>query len=431
MRSHSHFQPQAFRSQWFAGAAAAVFLGACAHPGGSAVAPSPAVSADDQCVAAAAWVVPGRGRVSVPDLMAGLDSHRVVLLGEYHDDVMHHAWQLGVISALAGRRAELVIGLEMLPRSAQPALDRWIAGEIGEAEFVSDSQWWQYWKFDPELYLPILRYARLHQIPVYGLNVERSLVDAVRSKGWDNVPVAERAGITDPAPPVTDYLDMLAMSYSMHGSGAGHGRPADLQQIKTDPGFQRFVQGQQLWDRGIAQSLVAVGARHPNATIVGLMGSGHLMDRQGVPHQLADLGVADAAVLLPWDEAYDCAMLTANFADAVFGVRSLASAPEPEGPKLGVQIEPAGERVRVAKVVAGSVAEGAGVKDNDLLLNLAGREMHSVEDVITTVRAMLPGTWLPVTVQRGEDQMDLVAKFPLGVDSVAPGAAAPVPNTAP
>lgn len=402
-------------------------LSGCTMPGRSAVAANAEAAPSAGCVAPATWVIPGRGAVSMPTLMNEIEGRRVILLGEYHDDVMHHAWQLGVISGLAAHRGNVVIGLEMLPRSAQPALDRWIKGEISEKQFARESQWWEYWKFDPALYMPILRFAQLHQIPVYGLNVERSLVDAVRAKGWENIPPAERGGLTDPALPSADYLETLAMSYSMHGAhgGAKHGATSDLQRVMNDPGFKRFVQGQQLWDRGIAHSIAELAALHPDATIIGLMGSGHLMGRAGVPHQLVDLGIQESAVLLPWDEAFDCAWLTPAFADAVFGVRPAVSAANEEGPKLGVQIEPAHQGVRVAKVVAGSVAEGAGMHDDDVLLRLGGRDVRNVEDVVTTVRAMLPGAWLPVTVQRGEERLELVAKFPLLPKESAPATQSP------
>lgn len=405
----------------------AACLSGCTTPGSSAAVSDAPPIATQSCVAPATWVVPGRGVVPAPTLMGEIEARRVVLLGEYHDDVMHHAWQLGIISGLAARRVNLVIGLEMLPRSAQPALDRWIKGEITEKQFARESQWWEYWKFDPALYMPILRFAQLHQIPVYGLNVERSLVDAVRARGWENIPVQERGGLTDPARPSADYLETLALSYSMHGahSGASHGAKPDVERLLNDPGFRRFVQGQQLWDRGIAQSIAELAQAHPDAVMVGLMGSGHLMDRAGVPHQLADLGIQESAVLLPWDESFDCSLLTSSFADAVFGMRSMTVAASEEGPKLGVQIESAHQGVRVAKVVAGSVAEGAGLHDDDVLLSLAGRNVHNVEDVVTTVRAMLPGAWLPVTVQRGAERLDLVAKFPVLPEESAPTAHSP------
>jgi hypothetical protein len=346
---------------------------------------------------------------------------------------MHHTWQQSTIASLAALREKVVVGLEMLPRSAQPVVDQWLAGALTEAQFIKQSGWLDYWKFDPNLYLPILRYARLAGIPVYGLNVERSLVEAVREQGWEGVSADVRGGITDPAPPSADYLDLLASSFSMHGpAAAGHGAGAespDLAAIKADPKFKRFVEGQQLWDRGMAQTLNDVAAKYPGSVIVGLMGSGHLMDRHGVPHQLAALGITDVAVVLPWDAEFDCQMLTKDFADAVFGIRSLPPVAATGGPKLGVQITPADGSVKVEKVISGSVAEAAGVRDGDLLVTLAGRRACGVDDVVATVREILPGAWLPLTVARGATQIELIAKFPFTPDAPAscspdsPGAA--------
>jgi hypothetical protein len=50
--------------------------------------------------------------------------------------------------------------------------------------------------------------------------------------------------------------------------------------------------------------------------VVAIMGAGHLEQRQGVPHQLAALGIADAVVLLP--EQTLCTAPGPGFADAIY-----------------------------------------------------------------------------------------------------------------
>ncbi|MEK9867845.1 MAG: ChaN family lipoprotein, partial [Betaproteobacteria bacterium] len=47
-----------------------------------------------------------------------------VLLGEQHDQASHHRWQAQMIASLIALRDDVVIGLEMLPRSAQNVLDQ-------------------------------------------------------------------------------------------------------------------------------------------------------------------------------------------------------------------------------------------------------------------------------------------------------------------
>ena len=371
------------------------------------------------CVAESVWISPVTGRsLSRRELVAQFAPKSVVLLGEYHDNVMHHAWQVDMLSAFAAQRDHIMIGMEMLPRSSQPALDAWVKGAIDEAEFLTQSRWQEYWKFDPALYWPILRFARLNKIPIVALNVDRALLDAVKKQGWENIPAAQRDGITDPARPSEDYLQMLAQSFSLHGSHPNGQDPvpaADTTRVVQDPNFKRFVQSQQLWDRGMAQAMATALQAHPDTLMIGVMGSGHLMDRHGVPLQLADLGVKDVAVLLPWDESFDCDMLTPQFADAVYGVKSLAE-PEAAGlnqrPRLGIQIAGNEQGVVIMDVGAASVAAAAGLKKDDVIIRLAGKTVRQPDEVVALVQKALPGSWLPVVVLRGSEEQELIAKLP-------------------
>src|SRR3569623_2700722 len=68
-------------------------------------------------------------------LLREVSRRRVGLLGEHHDNPDHHAWQLQVLAGLLALHPDLAIGFEMFPRSVQPALDRWVAGSLGEKEF--------------------------------------------------------------------------------------------------------------------------------------------------------------------------------------------------------------------------------------------------------------------------------------------------------
>lgn len=397
-----------------------VIAGCASGPAPSAGMQAVADSAIAQtCVAESVWTSPATGKsLSRRELVAQFAPKSVVLLGEYHDNVMHHAWQVDMLSALAAQRERIMIGMEMLPRSSQPALDAWVTGAIDEAEFLTQSRWQEYWKFDPALYWPILRFARLNKIPVVALNVDRALLDAVKKQGWENIPAEQRNGITDPAQPAQDYLQMLAQSFSQHGAHPNGQEPApavDSTRVLQDPNFKRFVQAQQLWDRGMAQAMATALQAHPDTLMIGVMGSGHLMDRHGVPLQLADLGVKNVAVLLPWDESLDCDMLTPQFADAVFGIKTLAET-EATGanqrPRLGIQIAGNEHGVVIMDVGAASVAAAAGLKKDDVIVRLAGKSVRQPDEVVALVQKALPGSWLPVIVRRGSEEQELIAKLP-------------------
>jgi uncharacterized iron-regulated protein len=367
-----------------------------------------------QCVPDGRWVLPGQeGNFATADIVSRFADRSVILLGEFHDDIGHHRWQVQMLSAFLARTPNLAIGLEMLPASAQPVLDQWVAGELSEQEFLDQSHWYEYWKFDADYYWPILHFARMNRVPVYALNAEQSVVAGVRSKGWPALSDMERQGIGDPAPASEAYLEMLAATFSMHGAphgGESHGDSSPLDQVRDNPAFKRFVSGQQLWDRAMAERIHSVVEKN-DVLLVGIMGSGHIMERFGVPHQLADLGMEDAVLMMPWDANFDCAELTPRLADAVFGLQQ-QSVEEAPKPKLGVHIEPADKGVMVSKVVEGSTAAVAGVREGDIITKMAGVEVSEVQQVIEAVQGTGAGRWLPMVVLRGEDEVELVARFP-------------------
>ncbi len=314
------------------------------------------------------------------------------------------------MAGLYARRPDMVLGFEMFSRDVQPVLDRWVAGELSEQEFLKASDWENTWHFDADLYLPLFHFARINRIPMLALNVNRELLMEVRNHGWASVPASRRDGITDPAPAQREYLQLLAASFISHRT-PDHTASRDMKPEEKQA-FQRFVEGQQLWDRAMAQSIADGIAGDARPLLVAMMGTGHMLRGFGVPHQLADLGVNKVHWLVPWDEQLDCADMRPGYAHGVFGLAPFLE-PEPERPKLGVylQVDEAGA-VQVARINPHSIAASLGLEAGDRIVEIAGLKVAQVSDIINAVQRMSPGAWLPFVVQRGEQRLEMVAKFP-------------------
>ena len=390
-----------------------VLLMACGLMAGTAAGPQP-----ERCVAPGQWGAPADGALAprpAGRMLAELARQQVVLLGETHENPEHHRWQLHTIAALHALRPDMVLGFEMFPRRVQPILDEWVAGRLADAEFLTRVEWQQVWGYDPQLYLPIFQFARMHRVPMLALNVERRLVSRVGEIGWAAVPASEREGVTDPAPAGRDYRMRLYQSYLDHELPSGHqaaARKAPGAAELADVKFQRFVEAMQAWDRAMAERIAGQARRDPPPLVVAIMGSGHLRDGHGVPLQLRDLGVTRISVALPWDSADACAAFTLGVADAVFGVETRPQPVRPERPRLGITIEPASAGVLVREVAAGSIAEQAGIRPGDVIVRIAGEPAVQSGDVVGAVQRQAPGTWLPLTVKRGEETLEMVARFP-------------------
>jgi len=365
-----------------------------------------------ECAPVAAWTVPGSGRISVTDVIGRAARREVVLLGEAHDNPEHHRWQLQALAALHAERPDMVIGFEMFPRRVQKALDQWVAGELTEAQFLAASEWNTVWSTDAAMYMPLFHFARMNRVPMVALNIDTRLRRSVSAKGFAGVPENEREGVTAPAEPSNAYLDYLLPIYGEHDR-AGR-KKAGASASRDDPDFRRFVEGQQLWDRAMAQGIHSALDRLQHPLVVGIMGSGHIKYGYGVPHQLKHLGVTEVGMLLPWNSGTSCDLLTADIADAIFGT-ALAPLAVDERPRqrLGIRFEMAqdGGGARVLQVEKGSIAEKADMRESDLIIEAAGMPVRQLNDIVEIVKRQAPGTWLPLKLKRGSDTMEAVAKF--------------------
>lgn len=377
------------------------------------------------CMEAGMWLEPATATpVAADRLLAEMARRPVVLLGESHTNAEHHRWQLHTLVALHGRKPDMVLGFESFPRRVQPVLDRWVKGELDVGDFLEAVDWPAVWGYDPAFYMPMFHFARQNRIPMIALNVDRELVSRVGHEGWAAIAADERAGLSDPAPASDAYRDSLAQVYLYKQSLRAGGDPeaategaeteeADIAAVIDTTEFKQFVEAQLTWDRAMAEALAEARRQHPGALVVGIMGRGHVEHRYGVPHQLSDLGIPDAAVLLPVDRADACEGVPADLADAVFLLESPdKSAAAPPKPRLGILIETAEGGVRVKEVMEGSVAAAAAIEAGDIVVSAAGFPVAQAGELIEIVQRQAPGTWLPLTIRRGGKEIEIVARFP-------------------
>jgi len=168
----------------------------------------------------------------------------------------------------------------------------------------------------------------------------------------------------------------------------------------------------------MAEALVAARQKHPDSLVVGILGRGHLDYGYGVPHQLADLGIPDSAVLLPIEREATCEGLPADLADAIFVIEPTVSVvtARPK-PLLGVMLAMTDDGVQINGVMEGSIAEAIALQKGDIVVEAAGFPIAKLADLIEIVQRQAPGTWLPLSVRRDGKEIDFVAKFPTVFDT--------------
>lgn len=220
--------------------------------------------------------------VSFAEVLKDLRTARVVFMGELHDHAGHHRAQLQVIRALHKRGITLAVGLEMFRSDSQQALDRWVAGESSEEEFLRDyEENWSMWPVYREIFL----FAREHGVRLVGLNLSRKITGQVASKGIASLSPEQLGELSEVRcivdPPYRSYIQRTLGAHAHKGAA-----------------FEHFCEAQLLWDTAMALTLMNFLGTHPEHLVVVLAGSGHAW-HYGIPRQLRLLGETNLRVLLP------------------------------------------------------------------------------------------------------------------------------------
>lgn len=126
----------------------------------------PAVVHADSGLAGRIWDPRAEAFVSADAAMARAAASDFVLLGERHDNPLHHRLQADVVAAIAaaGRRPAVV--WEMIPTSRQDDLDRWRAGAADADGMAAAVDWagsgWPPWA----AYRPVAEAALAAALPI-------------------------------------------------------------------------------------------------------------------------------------------------------------------------------------------------------------------------------------------------------------------------
>ncbi|TBV03737.1 ChaN family lipoprotein [Stutzerimonas kirkiae] len=231
------------------------------------------------------WLAPAQ-------LLERLAAAPRVLVGEQHDNPDHHALQVWLLQALATRREQGALLLEMLTPDQQGAVDA-VKARLASGQAVTDLQgelaWARGW--DWALYGPLVRHALRQPYPLLAANLEHGEMMRIYQ---EQPPLA---GSASTAAPVRQAL--LRQVREAHCGLLPESRMPAMLAI------------QQQRDRRMAEALLA-------APLPALLFAGayHVRRDLGVPLHLRDLGGEAGTQVLILAEVGK--RVTANQADFVW-----------------------------------------------------------------------------------------------------------------
>jgi uncharacterized iron-regulated protein len=222
-----------------------------------------------------------RSPIDIDALAAKVAAADVAFLGERHDDVTGHRVQRLLVEAIAARRDNVTLALEMFERDAQEPLDHFQMGHTEEAEFLAEARPWPQYVRD---YKPLVDFAIARQWPVVAGNVPRSIAAEVVKDG-----LAVLGGRTDAERRLFaadlqcaasgPYFDRFVAALGTHGQAPGDTSPV------------RYYESQCLKDETMAESIAqahaagSIGGRRP--LVISVNGTVHSDFRLGTVERVA------------------------------------------------------------------------------------------------------------------------------------------------
>lgn len=339
---------------------------------------------------------------SVPNansLETKIQKTRVVLVGETHTNYGHHLNQLKIIKKSHKKWGGVIstslntgisIGLEMVQQPFQGYLDSYIAGNITELEMLKGVEWYSRWRYDYRLYRPIFDYAKQNKIPLIALNIPQELTKKISKDGMESLTNAERKQL----PTVIDksnaeYTARLRNIFGMHSHG----------KTFNEKGFTKFVDAQLAWDEGMAFATSNYLKKHPKQRMVILAGSGHLINRDGIPSRLdreLSLSTSERSLVILSHDEKEYTRKEADFSLATKDIKLEAAG------LLGIGMKDTKQGVRITRIAKTGAAKKAGLLKDDLLLMLNNEIVKTTSDVYLWRLDKKPNEKVIVQIRRGK-----------------------------
>lgn len=333
--------------------------------------------------------------VSVEQMIDTVSGSRVIYIGETHDNLEAHRVQLEVIRRLQEQfPGHISVGMEMLRRSAQDDLDHWQNGNLTDKQFRKLFR--KNWGPGYGMYQPIFEYLKENSIPLIGLKSARALEQKFREGGPDQ----------DGMPEI-DLTDEYHRAYSMSLFGGN-----DTHTGVVSKPYQMLL----LWEESMAETVANFlkNEANKNRKLIVLAGGFHVQYGYGIPKRAFRRVPHAYSIILPtvteipkelknremrMKTSVSIPLLASDFSWKVSYI-----VPPPNRIKLGVFLKELDNGLKVLEVEKGSNAERMNLQKDDVLLELDGNEVASVEGLAALLQTHNFGDTVRLRIKRGDSE---------------------------
>ncbi len=235
--------------------------------------------------------------IDFPHLIDQLKTVDVIFVGEVHNNPEHHLIQVQLLQALAaGSASPPAVGMEFFDTTRQPALDRFMDGDLDETAFLEQVDWKKSWRFPYRLYRPILWTSKDKGTALLGINAPSPVVKKVARSGLKSLTAEERQQ-------VARHMDLDDQAHREYLESIFEQHQTNKNLKHGMQNFEHFYQAQCVWDETMAETIADYMKAHGGRMVV-FTGNGHIVNKFGIPDRVlrrVDVKIA-TIVLFPLTE---------------------------------------------------------------------------------------------------------------------------------
>ena len=226
--------------------------------------------------------------VTYNEMIDELKKYRIVMVGESHTNQLYHDVELEVIKGLFEAGKPVVLALEMYNPKQDEALTKWVSGSTDPNTFMEQTEFLTTWGHNYRYYKAIFDYAREKHIPIYGANIDKKYTSKIGRGGVGSLTEEDLQAIPE--------IDTMTIEHKFLIKVMMQGMDATMPDQ-----FNNMYPAQSLWDAAMGEGAIRAAEKHPDATVVLLAGSGHVIYNIGIGRIIQDRSNLPFASVVPVD----------------------------------------------------------------------------------------------------------------------------------
>ncbi len=329
----------------------------------------------------------------------------LVYIGETHNSLPMHEFQLKIIQALYEQDRNIAIGLEMFPVTSQDVLNKWSLGILSQDEFLREGLWYIHWNFNFGFYEKIFAFAKAKTIPVYGLNAPKEIITKIRMSGWDALNDEEKAIVPKPDLTHPEHRQLIRTIFESAEI------PHQMKGAGLDMMFEGLYRSQTAWDFVMGYHALE-GLKKEQKKMIVLAGSGHLIYHLGINLRAYEksrlAGKTVISVFVP--KGQKSVRVSRSLGDYIWGIPEEA---RPAFPSVGLSFKKFKglENVVIDGKPMDGVAKGADFEKGDIVLAVDGKPATDINELRIDLAKFKWEDEVKFRILRNAQERDVVLKF--------------------